>query len=206
MRPVVGFIRPVTTNPQVTAGLKCPPEIAPSAATMTAMVSPCARPIDASVARPAGAPTIPAAEIERTPTKIRANVPIASATDCFSQFSDTILSLLVSGGLAGPVDNDRCTDELRRNIELVPVPEPRQVQLVVLPEVQVDLRPLIARLRGERDTGRCRWISTGWPAPGPTTLGTGERPANSADPRVTTVRPAARPASTLSRVIGPSPT
>src|SRR3989304_3192205 len=151
MPPVAGFIRPVMTNPKVTAGLKCPPEIAPSAATITAMVSPCARPMEARGARPPGAPTIPAAEIERTPTKIRANVPIASATDCFSQFSDTILSLLVSGGLAGPVDNDRCTDELRRNIWLVLVLRPRQVQLVVLPEVQVDLRPLIARLRGERD-------------------------------------------------------
>src|SRR3972149_716721 len=150
MPPVAGFIRPVMTKPKVTAGLKCPPEIAPSAATITAMVSPCAKPMEARVARPPGAPTIPAAEIERTPTKIRANVPIASATDCFSQFSDTILSLLVSGGLAGPVDNDRCTDKLRRDIELVPVPELRQVQLVVLPEVKVDLRPLIARLRRER--------------------------------------------------------
>ena len=63
-------MRRVTTKPKVTAGLKCPPEMWPTAETMTAITSPCARPTSVSVR---------AADSEPTPMKISAKVPTNSA-------------------------------------------------------------------------------------------------------------------------------
>ncbi len=66
-----GAIRRVIRNPKVTAGLKWPPEMCPTAEAITAITSPCANATPTSPAPTAIAPT---------PMKIRANVPTNSAT------------------------------------------------------------------------------------------------------------------------------
>src|SRR3954451_10513391 len=66
----------VARNPSVIAGLKCPPEMWPTAETMTAIARPCARAMPTSVGS-----WMPAADmIEPAPTKISVNVPTNSAT------------------------------------------------------------------------------------------------------------------------------
>ena len=82
-------MRPVSTNAKVTAGLKCPPEMAPRAATMTAIARPWANPMEARFAMPSGSPPMWTPEIARTPMKTNANAPIASATQDLIQFAGT---------------------------------------------------------------------------------------------------------------------
>ena len=63
-------MRRVIRKPSVTAGLKWPPEMKPSAETNTAITSPCASATSVSVRANA---------IEPAPTKMSANVPTNSA-------------------------------------------------------------------------------------------------------------------------------
>src|SRR5262245_3713382 len=66
-------MRRVIRKPRVTAGLKCPPEMCPSAVTMIARMRPCA------MATPSRSP--PAVMIDPAPTKMSANAPMNSAID-----------------------------------------------------------------------------------------------------------------------------
>ncbi len=74
------LILPPTSNPNVTAGLRWPPEIPPVAETITAIVNPCAS------ATPSKPMPIPGSLlwIAPTPMKMSANVPMNSATHCLS--------------------------------------------------------------------------------------------------------------------------
>src|SRR5690606_3757225 len=76
-------MRPVTTNPSVIAGLKCPPETADSAATSTKMIRPCASATLVIVTTPGSAPASSPPVTASTPMKIRPHVPIASASAIF---------------------------------------------------------------------------------------------------------------------------
>src|ERR671937_1914794 len=67
-------MRPVTRKPKVTAGLKWPPEMWPTAETMTAIARPCAKAI------PTIAPVaFPSAMIDPAPAKMSVNAPTNSA-------------------------------------------------------------------------------------------------------------------------------
>src|SRR5688572_10211486 len=72
----------VTTKPNVTAGLKCPPEMCPTAEAITAITSPWARAI--------GTSWPPEKRTDPTPMKINANVPTNSATARCNQSLDTV--------------------------------------------------------------------------------------------------------------------
>jgi hypothetical protein len=66
-----GSMRRVIPKPNVTAGLKCPPEMCPTADAMTAITRPCANAI------PTSCP--PEKRTEPTPMNTSANVPTNSA-------------------------------------------------------------------------------------------------------------------------------
>src|ERR1700675_2283216 len=72
------FTRLVTQKPMVTAGLKCPPEMCPSAETMMAMARPWARAMPRRPRPPAPCKSW-SVQIEPAPKKISANVPRNSA-------------------------------------------------------------------------------------------------------------------------------
>ena len=69
----MGSIRLVTRKPSVTAGLKCPPEMWPTAEAITPIARPCASAIAVRLV-----PCV--AMIEPAPTKMSVNVPTNSAT------------------------------------------------------------------------------------------------------------------------------
>src|SRR6266508_1186503 len=66
----MGAMRRVIKNPNVTAGLKCPPEMCPTAEAMTAITNPCA---NATPTRPEPVMIAPA------PTNVSAKAPTSSA-------------------------------------------------------------------------------------------------------------------------------
>ena len=85
--PSRGAIRLVTRNPMVTAGLRCPPEVAPKMVIMIESASPCANAMPSNPIEPCVKVLV---IIEPAPRKMKAKLPTSSATtdlmDCFDSF------------------------------------------------------------------------------------------------------------------------